>query len=134
MPHRIDYIWNFSFLKEKVVEACSKLNKQADSYFRDSNGGLACMVDILAPADSDQALDIADAFGLEYGELYSNEDQWDSFKKDMTRVKGELAEDLQKRIRLPQGLFFSFGYDEEGNFGLQLRKDNESYPGTANAA
>jgi hypothetical protein len=35
-----------------------------------------------------------------------------------------MEQELQRRLPLPEGVFFRLGYDREGNFGLLLRSED----------
>lgn len=121
----VNQIGKADHLKEIVAEASNKLQKNV---LLDHLGGqdhLVCMLKILAPAGYHQGQDIAEALGLEFDENLANEWNWDSFRQKIQDQKSKLVGDLHACFQLPDGLFLSFGYDQEGNFGLILKRERE---------
>jgi len=118
-------IWKVDLLKETVLQASNKLRGQTHLAQRDDQENIACMLKILAPAGYHQGQDITEALGLEFDENLANEWDWDSFRQEIHYRKSKLVGDLHTCFQLPDGLFFSFGYDQEGNFGLILKRERE---------
>ena len=121
----VNQIGKVDRLKEIVAEASNKLQK---NILLDHFGGqdhIVCMLKILAPAGYHQGQDIDEALGFEFDENLANEWDWDSFRQEIHYLKSKLVGDLHACFQLPEGLFFSFGYDQEGNFGLVLKRERE---------
>lgn len=121
---RADQIWKIDRLQDKVVKAGLKMRTKGHLAYRNREMPLSCMVEVLAPAGYHQMQRIADAFGMDFDEHFSNEYEWDRFRQELSDLKAKVEQELQRRLELPEGVFFSLGYDPEGNFGLILRSEN----------
>jgi hypothetical protein len=121
----LNQIWKVDHLKETVLEASNKLRIQPLLGHRDDQDDIPCMLKILAQAGYHQDQDIAEALGLEFDVNLANEWDWDSFRQEIHYLKNKLVKDLQACFQLSDGLFFSFDYDQEGNFGLVLKRERE---------
>jgi hypothetical protein len=121
----VNQICKVDHLKEMVLEASNRLRMQTFSDHGDDQDSIACMLKILAPSGYHQDHDIAEALGFEFDENLANEWDWDSFREEIHYLKSRLIGDLHASFQLPDGLFFSFGYDQEGNFGLVLRREGK---------
>ncbi len=121
----VNQIGKVDHLKEIVVEASNKLQKNVLLDHLDDQDHIVGMLKILAPAGYHQNQDIAEALGLEFDENLANEWDWDFIRYEIRNLKTKLVGDLHSHFQLPAGLFFSFGYDQEGNFGLVLKREKE---------
>ena len=118
----VNQICKVDHLKEMVLEASNRLRIQTLLGHRDDQDSIACMLKILAPAGYHQDQEIAEALGFEFDENLANEWDWDSFRQEIRNLKIKLVRELYSHFQLPDGLIFSFGYDQEGNFGLVLKR------------
>jgi hypothetical protein len=114
-------IWRVEHLRDRMNTVASKLGNQDGMPGGDSQTPSAFMVEVLAQAGYHQTQAIADAFGVDFEENFSNEDEWDRFRREVDVLKAEVELELQRRLELPGGILFHLGYDPEGNFGLILR-------------
>ena len=121
---KADRIWKIDRLRNQVVKASLKMRKKAPLASLDRNSSSAHMVQVLAPAGYHQVQRIADAFGVDFDEQFSNEYEWDRFRQELSELKAKVERELQGRLELPEGTFFCLGYDREGNFGLILQSEN----------
>ena len=121
----VNQICKVDHLKEMVLEASNRLRIQTFLGHGVDQDNIACMLKILAPAGYHQDQDIAEALGFEFDENLANEWDWDSFRQEIHYLKSKLVGDLHACFQLPEGVFFSFGYDQEGNFGLVLKRVRE---------
>ncbi len=121
---KADQIWRIDDLREKVAEASLKMRKKGSMASPDRQSPPACMVQVLAPAGYHQVQRIADAFGVDFDEQFSNEYEWDRFRQEINNLRAEVEWELQRFLDLPEGTFFCLGYDPEGNFGLILRSED----------
>lgn len=112
-------------LKEVVLEAGKKIQSKIPLDDPDDQNDIVCMAKILAPAGYYQKQDIAEALGLDFDENLANEGDWESFQREIHYRKRQLLGDLQDLFPLPDGLFFSFGHDQEGNFGIVVERERE---------
>ena len=120
---KADQILRIEHLRGKVAEASLKMGKKGSLASRDRQSPPGCMVRVLAPAGYHQVQRIADAFGVDFDEQFSNEYEWDRFRQEINDLRAKLERELQRRLELPEGTFFCLGYDQEGNFGLILRSE-----------
>lgn len=107
-------------LREKAAKASLKMRKKDPLASLDRKSPSACMVQVLAPAGYHQVQRIADVFGVDFDEQFSNEYEWECFRQELGDLKAKVERELQRRLELPGGTFFCLGYDQEGNFGLIL--------------
>jgi hypothetical protein len=121
---KADQIWRIDDLREKVAEASLKMRKKGSMASPDRQSPAACMVQVLAPAGYHQVQRIADAFGVDFDEQFSNEYEWDRFRQEINNSRAKVEGELQRCLDLPEGTFFCLGYDPEGNFGLLLRSED----------
>ncbi len=121
---KADQILRIEQLRDKVAEASLKIGKKGSLASPDRQSPPACMVQVLAPAGYHQVQRIADAFGVDFDEQFSNEYEWDRFRQEIDDLRVKLERELQRRLELPEGTFFCLGYDQEGNFGLILRSED----------
>ncbi len=121
---KADQIWKIDHLRDKVAEASLEMRKKGPLASLDRKSPSACMVLVLAPAGYHQVQRIADAFGVDFDEQFSNEYEWDHFRQELSNLKAKVERELQRRLDLPKGTFFGLGYDREGNFGLILRSED----------
>ncbi len=112
-------------LKEMVLEPGKKIHNEIAPGNPDDQSHFVCMAKILAWAGYHQKQDIAEAFGLDFDENLANEWDWESFQREIHHRKEQLLGSLKNRFPLPNGLFFSFGYDREGNFGIVVQRERE---------
>ncbi len=117
---KADQIWKVDHLRDKIKEAAPELSHKACRSHGDTRTSSTYMLDVLAPAGYHQIQAIADAFGLDFVEKFSNEYEWDRFRRDVNVLKARMEQELQRHFELPEGLLFSLGYDSEGNFGVIL--------------
>ena len=117
---KAEQIWKIELLRDKLVKAGLKMRKKAPLASLDGKTPSACMVQVLAPAGYHQVQRIADAFGMDFDEQFSNEYEWDRFRHELSDLKAKVEGGLQELLDLPEGTFFCLGYDPEGNFGLIL--------------
>jgi hypothetical protein len=117
-------IWRIDALRDKVTKASLKMRKKGSLACPDRQSPPACMVQVLAPAGYHQVQRIADAFGVDFDEQFSNEYEWDRFRQEIDDLRVKLERELQRCLELPEGTFFCLGYDQEGNFGLILRPED----------
>jgi hypothetical protein len=122
---KADQIWKIDHLRDFVAKASPKLRKKDPLASLDRKSLSACMVQVLAPAGYHQVQRIADAFGMDFDEQFSNEYEWDRFQQELNELKAKVELKLQRRLKLTEGTFFCLGYDQEGNFGLILRSEDE---------
>ncbi len=122
---KADQIWKIADLRDKLAEARLKMKKKGPLVSPDRQSPPSCMVQVLAPAGYHQVQRIADAFGVDFDEQFSNEYEWDRFRQEINDLRAKLERELQGRLELPQGTFFCLGYDQEGNFGLILRSEEQ---------
>jgi hypothetical protein len=118
---KADQIGRGDHLRDWMNKVGSKLRTQGGKLCQDRQTPSACTVDVLAPAGYHQAQQIADSLGVDFEETFSNEDEWDCFRREVNALKVRVEQELQRRIELPEGLFLCLGYDPEGNLGLILR-------------
>jgi hypothetical protein len=118
---KADQIGRGDHLREWMNRVGSKLRTQGGMPRPDPRTQSACTVDVLAPAGYHQAQQIADSLGVDFEETFSNEDEWDRFRREVNALRTLVERELQRRFELPEGLFLFLGYDPEGNFGLFLR-------------
>jgi hypothetical protein len=121
---KADQILRIEHLLDKVAEASLKMRKKGSLASPDRQPPPACMVQVLAPAGYHQVQRIADAFGVDFDEQFSNEYEWDRFRQEIDDLRAKLERELQRRLELPEGTFFCLEYDQEGNFGLILRSED----------
>jgi len=121
---KANQILRIEHLRDKVAEASLKMRKKGSLASPDRQSPPGCMVQVLAPAGYHQAQRIADAFGVDFDEQFSNEYEWDRFRQEINDSRAKLERELQRRLELPEGTFFCLGYDLEGNFGLILRSED----------
>jgi len=124
---KADQIWKIARLQDRVAEAGVKMRTKGSLACRDGGASSFCMVDVLAPAGYHQIQRIADAFGLDFDEQFSNEYEWDRFRREISDLKATVEQELQRRLELPEGVFFCLGDDQEGNFGLILRSEEKKW-------
>jgi hypothetical protein len=122
-----DQIWKIDDLRDKVAKASLKMRKKGFLGSTDRQSPPACMVQVLAPAGYHQVQRIADAFGVDFDEQFSNEYEWDRFRQELSDLKVRVERELQGRLKPPEGTFFCLGYDSEGNFGLILRSEDKAF-------
>ncbi len=123
-------IWKIDRLRDKVFKASLKFRNRGPEASPDRKPSSACMVEVLAPAGYHQIQRIADVFGVDFDEQFSNEYEWDRFRRELSELKAKVELDLQRRLALPEGTRFCLGYDQEGNFGLILQwEDREMSAG-----
>jgi hypothetical protein len=120
-------IWEIDRLRDEVAKASLRMRKKAPLASLDRKAPSACMVQVLAPAGYHQVQRIADAFGVDFDEQFSNEYEWDRFRQELSELKAKVELELRGRLELPEGTFFCLGYDPEGNFGLILRSENTAW-------
>ena len=120
---RAEQIWKIERLRDKVAKVSLKMKKKAPLAPPGLQSPSACMVQVLAPAGYHQVQRIADAFGVDFDEQFSNEYEWDRFRQELSELKAKVELELRGRLELPEGTFFCLGYDPEGNFGLILRSE-----------
>ena len=118
---KADQIWRGDPLRDWMNKVGSKLRTQGGMPCPDPQTPSACTVDVLAPAGYHQDQQIADSLGVDFEETFSNEDEWDRFRREVNALRTQVQRELQRRFELPEGLFLCLGYDPEGNFGLILR-------------
>ena len=118
---KANQIWRIDDLRDKLAKASLKMRKKGSQACPDRLSPPACMVQVVAPAGYHQVQRIADAFGVDFDEQFSNEYEWDRFRQELSNLKVRVEQELQGRLALPEGTFFCLGYDQEGNFGLILR-------------
>jgi hypothetical protein len=123
---KADQIWKIDHLRDKVAEASLEMRKKGPPASLDRKSPSACMVLVLEPAGYHQVQRIADAFGVDFDEQFSNEYEWDRFRQEINNLRAEVEWELQRFLDLPEGTFFCLGYDREGNFGLILRSEDTS--------
>jgi len=123
---KADQIWKIDHLQDQLSEASLKMRKKGPLASPDRQSPSACMVQVLAPAGYHQVQRIADAFGVDFDEQFSNEYEWDRFRQELSNLKAKMERELQGRLELPEGTYFCLGYDQEGNFGLILRSEDTS--------
>jgi len=116
-------------LQEKLVKACLMLGGKGGTAYWRGRSPAACMLEILAPNGYHQVQQIADLFGMEFEEQFSNEFEWDRFRRQVSELKEKVERNLQTLFPLPKGISFCLGYDHEGNFGLCLRSEGRSFAG-----
>ena len=116
-----DQIWRVDRLRDRMNKAASELGNRHGVPGGDARPPSACMVEVLVPAGYHQTQAIADAFGVDFEENLSNEDEWDRFRGEIDDLKTQVELELRRRLELPEGVLFRLGYDPEGNFGLILR-------------
>jgi len=116
-----DQIWRVEYLRDRMNTVASTLGNQNGMPGIDRQTPSACMVEVLAPSGYHQNQAIADVFGVDFEENFSNEDEWDRFRREIDGLKVQVELELQRRLKLPDGILFHLGYDPEGNFGLILR-------------
>jgi hypothetical protein len=121
---KAEQIWKIDRLRNQVAKASLKMRKKAPLASLDRNSPSAYMVQVLAPAGYHQVQRIADAFGVDFDEQFSNEYEWDRFRQELNDLKVKVELELQRHLKLPEGTFFCLGYDPEGNFGLILQSEN----------
>jgi hypothetical protein len=120
---KADQILRIEHLRDKVAEASLKMRKKGSLASPDGQSSPGCMVQVLASAGYHQVQRIADAFGADFDEQFSNEYEWDRFWQEINDLRARLERELQGRLELPQGTFFCLGYDPGRNFGLILRSE-----------
>lgn len=123
---KADQISKIEHLRDEAAKASMKLRKKAPLASLDRMSPLDCMVQVLAPAGYHQVQRIADAFGVDFDEQFSNEYEWDRFRQELSDLKAKVEHELRQRLELPEGTFFCLGYDREGNFGLILRSEKKT--------
>jgi hypothetical protein len=96
-----------------VVKAGVKMRTKGHPACRDREVASSCMVEVLAPAGYHQMQRIADAFGMDFDEPFSNEYEWDRFRQELSILKAKVGQELQQRLELPEGAFSCLGYDQE---------------------
>jgi hypothetical protein len=121
---KANQIWKIGHLQSKVVKAGGITRTKGSLAYQDGEAASSCMGDVLAPAGYHQMQRIADAFGMDFDEDFSNEYEWDRFRQELSDRKAKVGQDLQRRLPLPEGVFFRLRYDREGNFGLLLRSED----------
>jgi hypothetical protein len=121
---KANQIWKIGHLQSKVVKAGGITGTKGSLAYLGREAASSCMVDVLAPAGYHQMQRIADAFGMDFDEYFSNEYEWDRFRQKLSELKEKMEQELQRRLPLPEGVFFRLGYDREGNFGLLLRSED----------
>jgi len=121
----VNQIWKSGHFLEMVLDASKKFKSTDPLGYPDDRSHIVCMVKILAPSGYHQNQDIAEALGLEFDENIANEWDWDAFQQEIQLLRTRRVGNLHACIELPDGLFFSFGYDQEGNFGLVLRREGK---------
>jgi hypothetical protein len=121
---KANQIWKIGHLQSKVVKAGGITGTKGSLAYQEREAASSCMVDVLAPAGYHQMQRIADAFGMDFDEYFSNEYEWDRFRQELSDLKEKMEQELQRGLPLPEGVFFRLGYDREGNFGLLLRSED----------
>ena len=124
-------ILKIDHLQDKVFEASLKLREKGGMAYWRGQSLSACMLDILAPGGYHQVQRIADTFGMDFEEQFSNEYEWERFHNQVADLKEQLERELQKVIQLPEGISFYLGYDHGGNFALFLRAEERKFSGQA---
>ena len=128
---RANAILKIDHLQERVIEACREFKqKRGTAYWRGQSLS-ACMLEMLAPLGYHQVQRIADTFGMDFDEQFSNEYEWEHFHRQVADLKEKVERDLQRDFQLPEGISFCFAYDQEGNFGLFLRSEDRKFSGQA---
>ncbi len=116
-----DQIWKVDYLRDRVNKAARILRNQDGMPCGDRYLAPGCMVEVLAPAGYHQTQAIADAFGVDFEENFSNEEEWDRFQREVDNLKCQVEMELRRHLDLPDGVLFRLGYDPDGNFGVILR-------------